>query len=854
MSDHITTPHPWGRAALAALLSAALLAGCGGSGSDAGGSSSSASSSSSQSSSSSSQSSSDESISMLSTDGTDWVKADGSPIALRGTNLGNWLLQEFWMMGQSTDAVNDQCTLESVLDNRFGQAERERLMEMFRDNWITERDWNQMDEFGLNVVRVPFIWNLIEDENNHYSLRDDAWEYLDYAIEQAEARNMYVILDLHGAAGAQGWEHHSGCAENNWYWDGGNGQPASYYQDRTIWLWQQIAERYKDRESIAGYGLLNEPWGTSPETLAQVMTTLYNQVREVDPDHIIILPGHSAGIDAYGHPDDHDMTNVAFEMHFYPGIFGWGEIGYDVHRDWLTCGPDGTGGVCEWQARLEDLDTPFLIGEFQPWTGLGLELGAKTARATYDTYVSYGWASTSWAYKVLSNTGGQGAGTWGMVTNQSSLGLLTKADTWACAGWDSDFDIACGTATPNFTVPGEGEQQYYLAIKAGACCAGSLDVSLDSVSLIDEATESELIVNGSFDDSSSWSNWTVGEPVTSEFNHSDSNHLPAGSDGGLLRLSSDGESNGGIYQAITLQGGQTYQFGGVFKDNASESAWAEIYLVQQQPEDGVDITGASLPQLDFENAPIEDIEALFQAFGSLEYDVHEPLKQWLTAEQSPDLFDLPATPTGLQVDIDDAGNHLSWSAGSGDVSGYNVYRSTILGDPGEAIATVTETAYTDDSATDQTYFYTVTALSGEAESYPADQVATEIIAFPFPGRLQAENFVAMSGVQLENTTDAGGGNNVGYFEPGDWVEYLVDIETAGTYTVQYRLASNVGSNGFTVLLDGSEVDSVTVDDTGGWQSWVTVTHTFDLPAGEHTLRLLAVGAEWNINWIDFSAP
>jgi glucan 1,3-beta-glucosidase len=57
------------------------------------------------------------------------------------------------------------------------------------------------------------------------------------------------------------------------------------------------------------------------------------------------------------------------------------------------------------------------IGEFQPWAGLGAELGGQITRSTYDTYASYGWAATSWSYKLLSNNGGQGDGTWGLVTN-----------------------------------------------------------------------------------------------------------------------------------------------------------------------------------------------------------------------------------------------------------------------------------------------------------------------------------------------------------------------------------------------------------------------------------------------------
>ena len=65
---------------------------------------------------------------MLRTDGTRWVKASGTPINLKGTNLGNWLVQEFWMMGQAGVTVHDQGTLEAELTERFGYEEKERLM------------------------------------------------------------------------------------------------------------------------------------------------------------------------------------------------------------------------------------------------------------------------------------------------------------------------------------------------------------------------------------------------------------------------------------------------------------------------------------------------------------------------------------------------------------------------------------------------------------------------------------------------------------------------------------------------------------------------------------------------------
>ncbi len=791
---------------------------------------------------------------MLHAEGTQWVKDDGTAVALKGTNLGNWLLQEFWMMAQSTDAVNDQCTLEATLDERFGFEERERLMTLFRDSWITDRDWDLMAEFGLNVVRIPFAYNLIEDENNPKTLREDAWHYLDYAIAQAEAHDMYVILDLHGAVGSQGWEHHSGCANRNWYWDGGNGQPASYYQERTIWLWEQIAKRYKNYSAVAGYGLLNEPWGTDPETLADAIEELYKAVRAIDRNHVIILPGHSAGIDAYGDPAERGMTKVAFEMHFYPGIFGWGQIGYQVHRDWLRCGPEGTGGVCEWNQRLTDLDTPFLIGEFQPWTGLGIELGGKIARATYDTYADYGWAATNWAYKVVTNGGGQGSGTWGMVTNLSDNSVLVKANTWACDNWDSTFATACDTATESLTISGTGERTLYLVIKAGATPDGSLDVTFDKVSLTDDSTGTDVINNGNFGSAAGWTPWTIVGEQTLDFSFT--GDAPAGSDSPVLRMTGGADVNAGIYQAITVTGGQSYTLSGVFRDNASSNAWAEVYLVNEPPVTGVDVTGEQLPTLDFTSASIEQIEALFKSFATMEYDVHQGLMHWLTTDEPTDLFSLPAPPQNLTLTTNADGIYLQWAANSeSDLTGYNVYRSTT---PGAGYTLLAEgiqvSNYTDSTtAAELTYYYVVTAVDAEDESYNSNEVATEIVFQTIPGTIQAEYYSAMSGIQTETTSDTGGGLNVGYVEPGDWFEYQVDVATAGTYTLEYRLASQDGSTGFELWADGVQIDSRAVEATGGWQSFVTVTTEVTLTEGEQTLRFEALGGGWNLNWIRFSA-
>ena len=120
-----------------------------------------------------------------------------------------------------------------------------------------------------------------------------------------------------------------------------------------------------------------------------------------------------------------------------------------------------------------------------------------------------------------------------------------------------------------------------------------------------------------------------------------------------------------------------------------------------------------------------------------------------------------------------------------------------------------------------------------------------------PSKIEAESFSAMSGVQTETTTDAGGGSNVGYIESGDWIEFKVDAQAAGVYDIEYRVASNVATGKFNLLIDGAVSHSVTIVSTGGWQTWTTIKKTASFTKGQHTVRILATGDSWNINYINF---
>jgi endoglucanase len=117
--------------------------------------------------------------------------------------------------------------------------------------------------------------------------------------------------------------------------------------------------------------------------------------------------------------------------------------------------------------------------------------------------------------------------------------------------------------------------------------------------------------------------------------------------------------------------------------------------------------------------------------------------------------------------------------------------------------------------------------------------------------IQAEAWCQMSGVKTETTSDAGGGQNVGYIDSGDWMTYSVNVPSAGTYKVSYRVAAQAG--GGQIQLEkagGSPVYSnINVPSTSGWQSWQTISHNVVLPAGEQLIALSAITGGFNVNWL-----
>jgi beta-glucosidase len=144
-----------------------------------------------------------------------------------------------------------------------------------------------------------------------------------------------------------------------------------------------------------------------------------------------------------------------------------------------------------------------------------------------------------------------------------------------------------------------------------------------------------------------------------------------------------------------------------------------------------------------------------------------------------------------------------------------------------------------------------------SEAFTLDVYNAIIQYYAVPGKIEAENYYDMSGIQTENCTDIGGGLNVGWIEPGDYMVYNVDINEEGEYLIDYRVASeSQGGNLKLQMMENdqySDLHSVSFNATGGWQNWITVSEKAELPAGRYKLRIYAASAGFNVNWFELSS-
>lgn len=335
---------------------------------------------------------------ILRVDGARIVDRDG-PILLRGFGLGGWMNMENFITGYAGTESQHRRALRRVL----GEAAYEAYFDRFLSVFFTDADAAHMRSLGVNSVRIPFNYRHFEDDAEPFVLREEAFALLDSAVDACARHGIYAILDLHAVPGAQNQHWHS---DNPTQW--AHFWSQRQFQDRVVHLWEQIAERYRGNEWIAGYNPINEPGDAHGDTIGPFYRRLEAAIRAVDPDHILFLDGnrYSTQFDQLGDP----LPNCVYTAHDYalPGFVDGGPYpgvsrGQYVDRDRVE------ETFLQRTAYMRETGTPIWVGEFGPvYTG-DPERDEQRYRLLEDQLDIFARYDASWALWTYKDIGLQGA-------------------------------------------------------------------------------------------------------------------------------------------------------------------------------------------------------------------------------------------------------------------------------------------------------------------------------------------------------------------------------------------------------------------------------------------------------------
>jgi len=307
-------------------------------------------------------------------EGKHLVDGNGERFAIKGINLGNWLVPEGYMFKFTRARAPSE--IEAVIEALIGPQDAARFWTEFRDVYVAKDDVAFIKAAGFNTVRVPLHWRLFvkpgasgEDE-----FAGPGWSLLDRLVQWSRDAGLRVILDLHAAPGGQTGVNH----------DDGPGFPLVFYVPRyrelTIELWRRLALHYRDETAILGYDLLNEPISPYNDEayLNPRLEPLYRDmvaaIRSVDSRHAVILAGAqwSTSFAAFSRPFDDNAI-------------------YSYHKFWALPTRDAVQSYVDFSNRW---DVPLLIGE----TGEGSYEWNEKFRLLNEKF-GIGWCF--WPYKNL---------------------------------------------------------------------------------------------------------------------------------------------------------------------------------------------------------------------------------------------------------------------------------------------------------------------------------------------------------------------------------------------------------------------------------------------------------------------
>jgi hypothetical protein len=788
----------------------------------------------------------------LKADGKIISNENGDTVLLRGMGLGGWMVQEGYML-QTASFANPQHEIRAAIEGLIGPADTDLFYDAWLANHCREADIDSLKAWGFNSVRLPMHYNLYtlpieyEPVAGQQTWLTKGFELTDSLISWCAARQMYVILDLHAAPGGQGYDaaisDYDPTKPSLWESQANQVKMAS--------LWKRIAARYVNEQWIAGYDLLNEPNWDLPGGVA--LRNLYEDVtdsiRSVDTTHMLFIEGNWFANDFTGLTAPWDDNFV-----------------YSPHKYWSV----NDQASIQWVLNLRDTyNVPLYLGE----TGENSNVWFRDAVKLYEDN-NMGWAW--WPMKKIESVAGP-------LSITKSADYSSLLNYWNNGGTQPTAAFAKATLmqlTEDLKVENCRYQKDVIdALFRQPYSDETIPYADNNIPGLIHAVDYDMGILGEAYEDDDYANYSVTTGNYSAWN----NGWAYRNDGIDIESSNDNTNTNG-YMVGFINTDEWMQY---TVDVAADAA----YDIHVRVASGS--TGANFHFI----ANDADISVPYYVPNTGGWN------SWQTMI-IPNVI-LNTTDTKLRMYADQSGFNL------GSFEFIQVGTSTSVTTEFMAAETVDAnivqmninknfdvntfssvpadfTIYADgnsipitnvvvDTNNPRIVYFTVNHTMKFNEVLKISYVGNQIMAtdgtilstFSFedvknglssyhqiPGKIEAEDYFFQDGVQLETTTDVGGGQNIGYLDVNDYLDYEVEVTTTGIYKIEYRVASENQGGIALQLIDAAGTVTIlhltSFSATGGWQNWVTYDENAYLDAGQYTLRVLITQSPFNMNWMNFS--
>ena len=766
--------------------------------------------------------------------------------------LGGWMVQEGYMMAPGGFS-STQYQIKDKITELVGEEETQIFYDNWLNNHVTKTDIDSMKSWGFNLVRAPIHYNLftlpIEQEPfpGAYTEIDLGFKLLDSLLSWCKQNEIYLMIDLHAAPGGQGYNadisDYDPTKPSLW--------ESELNRNKTVELWKRLSQRYINEEWVAGYDLINEPNWEIPGgvLLKELYVKITNAIRtDVGDNHILFIEGNWFANDFTGLTPPWDDNLV-----------------YSPHKYWSPVDQ----GYLDWMLPLRDtLNVPLFVGE----TGENSNFWYRDAVKVFEEN-GIGWAW--WPFKRI-----------GAIQPPLSINYNDKykniVDYWnGEKSAPSKEDAIEGLTQLTEDIKLENTRYQKDVIDAlirqpfsdetvpfsnnvipGKVFATDFDMGIMGEAYYDAGSEANY--GGDF---SAWNNgWgyrndnvdiqSNDDPLSNEFNV-----------GWIERdewmkysftLAQEGLYNVKIRVATEDNDGRFY-----FKINDNQASdmvdvpstgawdsWSYVYI-------------DSLVLNSTDNSFVFHVDRGTFNLGFFEFerigDISLSETRYMNSFTSSKNTILLNTNKDLKSSSEIILSDFQIKINNNNIDIKNILFPAF---PRSILIEIDQDIQPTDSILISYDGNSVKSTDNKQLSIFSDKLVDNTISFVhnIPGKIEAEHFFFQKGMELENTSDEGGGFNIGSLDNGDYADYYVDVLASGTFNVTYRAAADPtwssggqvelsiydsNSNSFTFL------QNIIIPATTGWQDWENISKAVNLDSGKYQIRLKILAGPFNLNWFSF---